>query len=74
MAYLATLGPDATPTIVQGLPRPISACVMTPDPTSQDDLLAWNLGRSRAAGLGVAAPTAAEAAACTDLLRHGLPR
>ncbi|WP_127573816.1 DUF4153 domain-containing protein [Georgenia faecalis] len=47
-AYLSTLSPDATPTILAGLPRDLAACSLRPvDPPA--DLLSWNLGRARAA-------------------------
>jgi hypothetical protein len=71
-AYLSTLGPDAAPTIVAGLPRAVASCIVQPDPTARDDALAWNLGRSRAAALAVQAPSGAEAARCAALLARGL--
>lgn len=50
LAYLSTLGPDATPVIEQGLPEELAQCVIPqqPDPEMVDDWLAWNLGRARA--------------------------
>ncbi|MGN6753741.1 MAG: DUF4153 domain-containing protein [Intrasporangium sp.] len=46
-AYLSTLGPDATPTILSGLPPGLAACsVPNSEPTG--DVLSWNLGRARA--------------------------
>lgn len=48
--YLRSLGDDATPTIVAGLPGDLAACVLAGStPAPRDDLLGWNLGRSRAA-------------------------
>jgi two-component system, OmpR family, sensor histidine kinase BaeS len=52
--YLSTLGPDATPTIVAGLPEDLARCAVGPadgveNGTGADDLLSWNLGRARAA-------------------------
>jgi hypothetical protein len=48
--YLAGLGADAEPTIVAGLPPAISSCILSTRPAPRDeDLLEWNLGRSRAA-------------------------
>jgi hypothetical protein len=48
--YLAGLGADAEPTIVAGLPAPVSSCILSTRPApTPDDLLGWNLGRSRAA-------------------------
>ncbi|RIK13033.1 MAG: histidine kinase, partial [Acidobacteria bacterium] len=48
--YLATLGPDATPVIAEGLPADLAQDVIgrqhVPSP---DDWLGWNLGRARAA-------------------------
>ncbi|MFD1505247.1 DUF4173 domain-containing protein [Georgenia yuyongxinii] len=59
-AYLATLGPDATPVIAEGLPANLAQCVLAQQrDTRADDALEWNLGRARAAqvdvgnGLGV---------------------
>ncbi|GAA4286184.1 hypothetical protein GCM10022262_05430 [Georgenia daeguensis] len=50
--YLATLGPDATPAIVEGLPASLARCAVgVPDGARTGDLLSWNLGRERAAGL-----------------------
>ena len=56
-AYLASLSADATPVIVDRLPEDVAACVLdTPGlltvgglEAEEDDLLAWNLGRARAA-------------------------
>ncbi|MFH5822955.1 DUF4153 domain-containing protein [Georgenia sp. AZ-5] len=51
-AYLATLGADATPTIVEGLPEDLARCVVGAQlDRSPDDVLSWNLGRARAAQL-----------------------
>jgi hypothetical protein len=53
LAYLSSLGADATPVVQQGLPADLAACVVSRQHTSQnrDDWLAWNLGRSRAEGV-----------------------
>lgn len=56
---LADLGPDAAPTIAARLPGPLADCVLDRRPVDPDDLLEWNLGRARAAGLdGGGSPTA----------------
>lgn len=50
-AYLSTLSADATPVIVDRLPQQMAACITTGwsgTPFEEDDVLAWNLGRSRA--------------------------
>lgn len=50
LAYLSTLGPDATPVIEQGLPADLARCVVTQQRAPEaDDWLSWNLGRARAA-------------------------
>lgn len=70
--YLRSLGPDATPVIAAGLPDALASCVLhTATPAAPDDVLGWNLGRSRAAhaSVGVAAQ---DPAACTTWL--GSPR
>jgi hypothetical protein len=71
-SYLRTLGPDATPTIVSGLPRELSACIVLPYTIAvraeREDLLSWNLGRSREAGLDVAPLTQQEASRCPELM------
>lgn len=50
--YLAGLSPDAIPTIISGLDEKQAACVVTWNMERRtaggDDVLAWNLGRSRA--------------------------
>jgi signal transduction histidine kinase len=54
--YLSSLSADATPVIAERLPREMAACVITPPAdvevfggkASDDDVLGWNLGRSRA--------------------------
>ncbi|NUO35368.1 MAG: DUF4173 domain-containing protein [Dermatophilaceae bacterium] len=71
-AYLRTLGPDATPTVVAGLPRPLSACIVLPSTiearAAREDVLSWNLGRSREVSWAPAPMTPAEAAACPALM------
>ena len=51
--YLAGLGVDATPAIINGLDDRQAACVLNARPSGnlpeEDDFLAWNAGRSRAA-------------------------
>ena len=49
--YLSSLGADAAPTIVGGLPTDLATCVLAGQPTQPDDVLGWNLGRARAADL-----------------------
>ncbi|WP_392543091.1 DUF4153 domain-containing protein [Oryzobacter telluris] len=51
--YLSTLSADATPVLAERLPRDIARCVADPGrgfegTGKDDDLLGWNLGRSRA--------------------------
>ena len=54
-AYLARLSADATPVIVERLPADVASCILdspgayTVGGRDDDDLLAWNLGRARAA-------------------------
>jgi len=56
-SYLVTLGDDALPTIMAGLPAEVSACIAGARPDdAPSDVLEWNLGRSRAAA--VRPPTA----------------
>ncbi|GAA5025057.1 hypothetical protein GCM10023258_17620 [Terrabacter aeriphilus] len=52
-AYLATLGPDAAPTIANGtLPASVADCILSAQwRPADDDVLSFNLGRSRAAAL-----------------------
>ncbi|WP_341359451.1 DUF4153 domain-containing protein [Georgenia sp. M64] len=55
--YLASLGPDATPVVLEGLPAGLAACVVErQSPPDADDPLSWNLGRTRAAEALEAAP------------------
>ncbi|TQL49911.1 DUF4153 domain-containing protein [Ornithinicoccus hortensis] len=51
VAYLASLGADATPVIEAGLPADLAECVVAGQYASslEDDWLGWNLGRARAA-------------------------
>ncbi|MDC5697933.1 DUF4173 domain-containing protein [Intrasporangium calvum] len=65
--YLASLGPDAAPTIRSGLPPRLAACLTHDWRGSTDDWLSWNLGRARASD-GVAALTAADQPACNTLI------
>lgn len=53
-AYLSSLGPDATPTVIAGLPPQLALCSISPDPQPPGDLLSWNLGRTRAFSARVA--------------------
>ncbi|GGC55932.1 DUF4173 domain-containing protein [Hoyosella rhizosphaerae] len=46
--YLRSLGPDATPAIIEGLPRGLAECIIAA-PQDSGSLIDWNLGRSRAA-------------------------
>ncbi|WP_371830440.1 DUF4153 domain-containing protein [Antrihabitans cavernicola] len=46
--YLKSLGDDATPTIMSGLPQDLASCILRGD-TPRGDVLEWNLGRARAA-------------------------
>jgi hypothetical protein len=49
--YLATLGPDAVPAVVAGLPEDLQRCALPQGAPPPDDVLGWNLGRARAAEL-----------------------
>jgi hypothetical protein len=53
LAYLSSLGADATPVVQRGLPADLAACVIGSQHPSQnrDDWLGWNLGRARAAAI-----------------------
>ncbi|MBD8506691.1 DUF4173 domain-containing protein [Hoyosella sp. G463] len=53
--YLRSLGPDATPAIIEGLPRELAECIITA-PVGGASLLDWNLGRSRAADAAAGFP------------------
>ena len=49
--YLSSLSADAAPVIVEGLPADVASCVLESawvGSGDEDDLLSWNLGRSRA--------------------------
>ncbi|MFC7596898.1 DUF4153 domain-containing protein [Terrabacter sp. GCM10028922] len=71
--YLSTLGPDAAPTIRAGLPRDLSACVISAHGLpGADDVLAWNLGRARARELGVDPLPGFDQAACSTALKQGI--
>ena len=49
VVYLSWLSADATPVIVAQAPAEVTGCLFgSDDPAQDDDLLAWNLGRSRA--------------------------
>nr|WP_149359424.1 DUF4153 domain-containing protein [Lolliginicoccus suaedae] len=45
--YLRSLGPDATPAIIEGLPRELSECIVFAR-EDEGSLIDWNLGRERA--------------------------
>ncbi len=71
-AYLSTLSADATPTIVHRLPAQTASCILsgpyaTGGPSAGgDDLLAWNLGRARAADARATLPP--QPASCNALV------
>ena len=70
-AYLSTLGADATPVVVERLPHDLASCVTSGwsgTPFATDDLLAWNLGRSRAAAARAELGAPLSATACAPLL------
>jgi hypothetical protein len=73
VAYLSTLGADAAPTIRSGLPRDLSACILSshglPAP---EDALSWNLGRGRARDLGTDPLPGFDQAGCSMALREGM--
>jgi hypothetical protein len=70
--YLASLGPDADPTIMAGLPRDVATCIVSvgglqgPEP-----VLSWNLGRARSASLGTFPLPGYDHASCSSLLAAG---
>lgn len=66
--YLRELGPDATPAIRDGLPTRLAACITQDWSPSEDDWLAWNLGRARAAARSLPALDPSEQAACNALV------
>jgi signal transduction histidine kinase len=73
-AYLSSLGPDATPTIVSGLPTELASCLtLAGPPLRPDDLLGWNLGRSRALSLRATTPPSHDPVTCTTWLHTDLP-
>lgn len=55
LGYLSSLGPDATPTIKDGLPAELAECALTRVDPHADDILEWNLGRERAAAITTSA-------------------
>lgn len=67
--YLAGLGPDAIPTLVNGLDAKQAACVvnwnMERSQDLSDDVLAWNLGRSRAFNAAADANLSVDSAYCS---------
>jgi len=75
--YLSTLSADATPVIVDRLPADAASCILSGPysiggpSTGGDDLLAWNLGRARAADARTALP--AQPASCGGYLTDDYP-
>lgn len=73
VAYLSTLGADAAPAIRSGLPRDLSACIISshglPAP---EDALSWNLGRDRARDLGTDPLPGFDQDSCSVALREGI--
>ena len=73
--YLRSLGPDATPAIVTGLPGPLASCLLrdgtAPEP---DDLLGWNLGRARAGQVAATVAAVQDPVTCTTWLHTGYQR
>ena len=69
--YLSSLGPDAIPVITKGLAPQQAACVtgwnMERSQDRHDDVLAWNLGRSRAFSAAKDLPTTADPTVCATL-------
>ncbi len=64
--YLSSLGADARPTIVAGLPRDLASCIVAmASPVGPDDALAWNLGRDRAVSLDLG-PAPAGGGSCAE--------
>ncbi len=77
--YLSTLSADAAPTIARRLPGPMAGCVLggpssggSGSPGLDDDVLAWNLGRSRAVEARRGLPAPAES--CGPVLTDGYER
>ena len=73
VSYLSTLGADAAPTIRAGLPRDLSACIISSHGLPRaEDALAWNLGRARARELGTEPLAGFDQAACSTALSEGI--
>ena len=73
--YLRSLGPDATPAIVTGLPGPLASCVLRDGtPTKPDDLLGWNLGRARAGQVAATVAAVQDPVTCASWLLTGYQR
>lgn len=67
LAYLSTLGADATPVIAEGLPPELAQCVIIQQPIpggSTDDWLSWNLGRAQAEAVPGYGPGEVQAGQC----------
>ncbi|KGN38283.1 DUF4153 domain-containing protein [Knoellia subterranea] len=69
-AYLDRLGVDATPAIIKGLDAKQAACVLSWDMERShdltDDVLEWNLGRSRAFGAAEGIDLQRDASFCSS--------
>ena len=73
VAYLATLGADAAPTIRAGLPQNLSACIISSQGLPpQDDALGWNLGRARANDLGSDPLPGFDQTTCSTAMSRGI--
>ncbi|MBG6180951.1 DUF4153 domain-containing protein [Arthrobacter sp. CAN_A1] len=70
VAYLASLGADASPAVVAGLPEEVAQCVIAlqPVPETTDDWLGWNLGRELAADSVATLGQLPRPATCSDQL------
>lgn len=64
--YLRSLGPDAAPVIAAGLSAPVASCLLHRATSAPpDDLLGWNLGRSRAGQVAAEVAAGPDPASCT---------
>jgi signal transduction histidine kinase len=75
--YLASLGDDAVPAVVEGLPADVAACVLAQgyrEDSSSTGLWEWNLGRDRAEDARARLDGVEPSTTCTSIPRGGLTR
>ncbi len=77
-SYLAGLGPDAIPTMINGLDAKQAACVvnwnMERSADLDDDVLSWNLGRSRAFAAAQGKDLTVDTSFCSTFADGYVPR